>query len=540
MIMPLHAFDLDPVRTQAHRQLRSYLRATANENNDISEERAFENFPRVAKLVEKLKSDKQKAVSKYFTKLQLDKTTPNLFESPKFQEFERFVAKTYKRTPDATDAAMVTTLITHHGDEAVAKMLAAAKEATSTKALATKLEGIQFSNWLREGKTADDVFILLKLDRKADDILENPALKSWVAYVHDLNENPYKLLLSKLHTRYTDMELASMFAVAKQRYTALPIAEGMETAQLNWWMSKKLSADSVFSLLKLDEEGDKLFQNPLVKTWAAYVRKSDASNSDKSVFLALKTHYGEKDLTEMLIKNGDSLPLAQSLKEVQFKNWIADGKTANEIFTVLNLQKEGEKTFESGAFSYWTSYVKQIQKGDPDEIMLLVLKKHYDDESLKSMIVAAKGTPRTKSVASRLEQKLWLSEGKSVENVFKILKLDEKGDDFLKSPELGTWVTYVQKMSNRDKISDELAISMLEREFGASELAMMISSAKTRGDGNKEALAGLQRFQFEQWLKKRETPDRVSHWISSYFFDSRSTGVVLDYRAFFNRVTANS
>lgn len=73
----------------------------------------------------------------------------------------------------------------------------------------------------------------------------------------------------------------------------MSIAEGMETALLNMWRGEKqLSEDAGFKLLKLDEEGDKLFQNPLVNTWASYV-KMLGTGSDKSIFLTLKARYGE-------------------------------------------------------------------------------------------------------------------------------------------------------------------------------------------------------------------------------------------------------
>ncbi|EGZ17295.1 hypothetical protein PHYSODRAFT_285907 [Phytophthora sojae] len=160
---PLHALGLDQSRIRVYRHLR------AGEGASF-EERLFENIP---KLMEKLKPDKQKAANKYFAKLKLGKPTFNLFDDPAFQKFERFMAKSYKKTPDAVDAAMLSTLTTQYGDEAVAQMLVAARSST----LATKLEGVQFSNWIRQEKTADDVFKLMKLDQEADSILENPILK---------------------------------------------------------------------------------------------------------------------------------------------------------------------------------------------------------------------------------------------------------------------------------------------------------------------------------------------------------------------------
>ncbi|KAE9002954.1 hypothetical protein PR003_g19093 [Phytophthora rubi] len=134
------------------------------EEDNSSEERGLDKIPGVAKLVEMLTPDKQKAANKLFTKLKLHETTSDLFESPKFYKWVKSVTKSYKKTPDAANAVIVSTITARHGDEALARMLVAAKEASTTQRFATQLEEVQLANWLTSKKTADDVFKLLKLD----------------------------------------------------------------------------------------------------------------------------------------------------------------------------------------------------------------------------------------------------------------------------------------------------------------------------------------------------------------------------------------
>ncbi|EGZ17294.1 hypothetical protein PHYSODRAFT_497933, partial [Phytophthora sojae] len=189
--------------------------------------------------------------------------------------------------------------------------------------------------------------------------------------------------------------------------TTMSIAEGMETALLNMWRGEKqLSEDAGFKLLKLDEEGDKLFQNPLVNTWASYV-KMLGTGSDKSIFLTLKARYGEGDLAQMLLKKSESTgPLAARLEYAQRNSWITEGKTADDIFKLLNVQKQNEKLLESPLYHSWTSYVAGVERGDSDEVVASELKTHYGEKDLTSMLDAAKGNPSTKSVATRLQEEL--------------------------------------------------------------------------------------------------------------------------------------
>lgn len=114
---------------------------------------------------------------------------------------------------------MLSTLKMSYKDDAVlAKMFAAAKESSSTKAIAGKLEQAQMTDWLRNEKSADDVFKLLKLNDDVDNLLTNPLLSNWVAYVEKLNENPYAILLGKLKSSKltaTDNKLVEMIMKAK-------------------------------------------------------------------------------------------------------------------------------------------------------------------------------------------------------------------------------------------------------------------------------------------------------------------------------------
>ncbi|EGZ09260.1 hypothetical protein PHYSODRAFT_288731 [Phytophthora sojae] len=134
--------------TQTHRYLRAPVQLTLGD----SEERGLDG---ISKIIQKLTPDKQKAADKLFTRLKLDTATSNAFKSPKFEKWVASVTSSYKKTPEAADAAIFSRLSTKVGDEALAGMLLAAKEESGTKALASRLETLQLTKEKVEAQRED-------------------------------------------------------------------------------------------------------------------------------------------------------------------------------------------------------------------------------------------------------------------------------------------------------------------------------------------------------------------------------------------------
>ncbi|KAF1793817.1 hypothetical protein GQ600_21775 [Phytophthora cactorum] len=220
------------------------------------------------------------------------------------------VSNIYKKKPQAGEAAMFRTLVAHYGDETLANLLAQARQVSTTESIAKQFETIQLDNWITQRKTADEIYSLLKLDavdniftrpsletlsptshggcskahwqswgnqamlvryaqtkswlkngKALDDVfmrlrldretehsvLENPAIKTWVAYATELDwENAYMLMFSVMQRRYSNY-------VAEQ-----------------FWVGCGQTADDAFNSLKL-EIGENLFENLALRTWISYV-----------------------------------------------------------------------------------------------------------------------------------------------------------------------------------------------------------------------------------------------------------------------------
>lgn len=129
-------------------------------------------------------------------------------------------------------------MITHYGDKALAKLLSEAQQVSKTMRVAEVFEKMQLDNWLATGRTADDVYGLLKLNVDMEGILRNPLLKTWITYVDKLGkEDPYSLLLSKLVKHYGEYGLSNVLLRARTDDRTFQVTESIEQALLNKWQN---------------------------------------------------------------------------------------------------------------------------------------------------------------------------------------------------------------------------------------------------------------------------------------------------------------
>ncbi|KAL4117405.1 hypothetical protein PRIC2_011396 [Phytophthora ramorum] len=465
-----------------------------------------------------------------FDLLKLNDKGEKLFESPMVGTWISYMTKLNTQN---SDEVIFSSLKKLFDDEALAKMIAGAKDSASTAATAKKLEQVQLNKWMSEGKTADDIFALLKLDNEEGKRLQNTMLTTWMSYVNLQGKNPYDMILIKLSTQYDEAGLAKMLVTAEQDGKTFSIARKLEEVQFKNWLSDGKTADDVYNLLKLNLERGDILKNPLLTTWASYTAKL-GENPYQLLLVKLMKRYGDATLTKMFVaakRRPATESIGTKLEEVQFKNWLSDGKTADDVFKLLQLNKDGDTIFASSFWSVWSSYLAKLDKENADDLMFVVLKKHYGDEGVAKMVSVANKEASTKDIGRKLEEELWRSQGKDGDDVFKLLKLDEEGQKFFESPALSTWVSYVTKLNKQNPG----AISQLEKRFGGDiELARMIGFAKQQATNaaTEKVITQLQNLQFKQWVGDGRTLNTISDKLLLAKSDTRNMRVILDYSDF--------
>ncbi|KAG2972636.1 hypothetical protein JG687_00014354 [Phytophthora cactorum] len=317
-----------------------------------------------AKLIQKLQLKwwqlRKKTPNDVFTKLKLQQTGPNLFESPGFSKWVAYVTKNSKEPPDMT---IFSTLAYHYSDDALAKMLLTAKQGESTNTLATKLEGMQLTNWIHSGKSQDYVFKTLALDQAGTKAFANPQFARWTDFIAQTNtKNPEMAIFSTLGIHYSDDALVKMFAAAKEVDGTKALATKLEGMQLTNWVHAEKSPDYVFKTLALDKMGAKGFENPLFARWTEFITKANTKDPDVAIYTTLGAHYSDEALATMIAtatKVESTENLAANLRSLQFEKWVSQGKTPESVNTMLGVATNTDDLTKKVSRDYEKFYGKK-------------------------------------------------------------------------------------------------------------------------------------------------------------------------------------
>ncbi|KAG6583295.1 RxLR effector protein [Phytophthora cinnamomi] len=490
--------------TSRHLRIRTH-----NSAETILEERGFSVAELVAKITKK--PSNQKEVTNLFAKLKLFNERAKLFENAQFAEWTKAVEKGYKTNPEAALTAMVSTLRHQYRDEALVDMIAAAKKVAGTKDTATKLEKAQMKSWLSEEKSVEDAFRVFKLDKDKYSILSSPLLQNWVSYAKMTGTDPYKWLFAKMKAqKLDDSTIANVVGSPTQNPAT---AERLAGVLFDSW--KPQSASYIFVLLKLGNEDELLFTLPRLRTWMSYATKLGGGNADEQIYKILRKAYGDADLAAKLAvsKQYSVGDVVTRLEKAQQKVLLSEKKPADEIFNMWKLNGQGDKLFENPAVATWVAYVTKLDAKNADETMLSVLKTAYKDDTLAltKMLAAAKDNADTKAIADKLEEALykdWRSSGKSADDVFALLKLDDEMDDLLSNPVLNNWVTYVENLQQNPY--SELLAKLKSSKLSGTDAKLAKTLVKAQQNAKTRYLKAIaEKLQVELWLSQRKTPEDV-------------------------------
>ncbi|KAG6616641.1 putative secreted RxLR effector protein [Phytophthora cinnamomi] len=124
---------------------------------------------------------------------------------------------------------------------------------SGSKVTTKTLEG-----WLQSGKSTDDVFKLLKLDKAGDNLLSSPMLESWLTYANAFGlKNPGNeaTMLNTFRNAYGDVKLALILQAAKKVPDTKMLAKGLQIQQFKLWKEKRWDPAFVYSsVFKLSTE----------------------------------------------------------------------------------------------------------------------------------------------------------------------------------------------------------------------------------------------------------------------------------------------
>ncbi|GMF38391.1 unnamed protein product [Phytophthora fragariaefolia] len=395
----IHPVALSVIATQHNHSTKRLLR-THTLTND-GEERVV-SVPGLETVVNSVKSTvsmeklqewlkKGESVDDAVKLLTLDQAADDLLANPNLNGLISYIKLFNEQNPTKM-TSLVATLTTHYGDEGLAKIIEAAKRVKSTESIANQVQTDQLQHWLTSGKTTDEVFLRLGLDKAADDLLATPQLNTWISYMKLYNQNnPTKKtsLIATFTAHYGDEGLAKIVEGAKLDKRTAFTAKRVQTEQIQRWLVDGKTPDDVFALLKLDEVGVQLFKQPQVNTWVKYMDDFKKANPDveTTLFTDLSGRFTEQTLVHMLIaakKVPSTESVAVRIQAEQSKYWLSVGKPPADVFTLLRLHYEGVSLFSNPLFTAWIQYTDEFRKiyFGTELTAISALRKHYSPDIL--------------------------------------------------------------------------------------------------------------------------------------------------------------
>ncbi|KAJ8523767.1 hypothetical protein ON010_g17351 [Phytophthora cinnamomi] len=464
----------------------------------------------------------RKSPDDMFQILKLNKAGDDLLSNPLLPVWTDYMKLSNNESP-ITRTTLIATMTKHYGDSGVSRIIEAARKVPATQNTAKRLEMEQVQLWLKKGRTPDDTFTLLSLDRAGENLLASPQFNTWAKYINYYNkENPDEktTLIAKLMTHFDDEELTPILVAASKVPSTKATATKLQAEQFKSWLSTDKSPKDTFSLLQLDKAGDNLLANPQFTNWLKYTDDFNAKNIEEQITpsTVLRAQYVDDARIANMVVAAEKIPnlqaTAKRVEDELFNGWTVGLNKPDDVFIHLKLDKVGENVFESPLWSFYTQFLGKYNTANPgkEETMISALSRGYDDEELTKILVAAKTVPSTETLATKLEDDLvqyWLADKELPDKLFGFLALDQSVDGLLTNPVLNVWSKYLEDFNAKFPNKKVSMIDTFRENFGDKALSQMLIAA-TETPATEKIATTLQTSLLNKWILAKKTPADVS------------------------------
>ncbi|CAI5706950.1 unnamed protein product [Peronospora effusa] len=281
----------------------------------------------------------------------------SIMDNPHFNNWVRDLAKTIDTSSAAKE--VITKVSELYGDEGLLKMLniLIKDEVGEVEGvLQGELKSALMASWEKQEMSARGVFEQLKLDQETDHTLYIQLLTMWVRYTKENN-----LETKTVITSYDGNISLMLFEGLSEIEGTEEIVKSLQDSLMTFWAGRELSAEDLFSTLKLDNGGSKSNYD----MWVKYVAQEfDTLQPTKEVILKSSEVFGEEGLLKML----NALDLKEVGQDIQSEltsalmaSWKEKEKKPVEVLMLLEseLMPEFNHKVNIGRIKMWNQYVNE-------------------------------------------------------------------------------------------------------------------------------------------------------------------------------------
>ncbi|KAG3158177.1 hypothetical protein PI126_g7977 [Phytophthora idaei] len=343
--------------------------------------------------------------------------------SSQLEKLNEFVTKFNHNKNLENQVSLIAPLSAKYGDDAVARTLVELERNADTLTptmtnLVKKLRSEQLTDWLKNGKSVDDVFNLLKLKDDGFKLLHNRKFQVLEDYITMFNreKSADETLVKVLATGFDgDGNLVALLERAKTSVRSFNKANELETALLTKWRSDNLPLMSVWSQLKFSDDVDEALSSGKLSMFSKYV-SSNYPNSEKSVLEQFTTKYGEVAVAKALVKAKKNVAMkdfATKLQAWQLEGWLASQKSADDVFNLLKIEEDGIEFMKNRNFDILGEYIKLFNSNkSPTEQtnMFRVVRNGFGGDGVLARMVTTAMKTRDRTIiatATEFEEALF-------------------------------------------------------------------------------------------------------------------------------------
>ncbi|ETK71967.1 hypothetical protein F442_21299 [Phytophthora nicotianae P10297] len=283
----------------------------------------------------------------------------------------------------------------------------------------------------------------------------------------------------------------------------------------------------------------------LNKFVAKFNRDKDLK-SQISLVTPLTAKYGDDVVAKTLIElekrefmTPELAKLVKQLRGEQLTDWLRNGNSIDDVFSLLKLSDDGYEAFRNGKLQVLEDFITlHNREKSVDEALLKAMITGFDGESnLVSLLAKAEANPLTKAKATELETALltkWRNDNMPPLSVWSRLKLTDDLDEVLSSGKLNMFFKY---MSENYPNSERSVLERLTAKYGEGSVAQALATAK-ESEITREVATKLQNQQIEVWLLSQKSTGDVFKLLNvksdDVFTQSTKLGTLSEYISVLN------
>ncbi|OWY99973.1 Avirulence (Avh) protein [Phytophthora megakarya] len=425
-----------------------------------------------------------------FKRLGLTKAGHTLFDSPKFVSWVQYTDDLSANNP-TNEMFAISTLTRYYGDKELLKLLKIAKMNPSFEKLAAKLEAQQIQYWIAIRKDPDAVFDVLRIEMGFSNLFGQPVFAVWAKYVDDLNAkytNKPASMIPTLKKHFSDYNLFRLTEAAKDVERTKGLATKVQTEWLQTWLQNRKSPDKALNDLRVEIGVDTIQRNPLFNIWTTYMRDYAVRYpEEKTTMVASFTKtFGDAGATTIIdvMKTKDiTKNIAAELGSAQLRVWLMSGKSTDEVFKLLTIDKSFDILQDKWLLNTWLSYMNVFFKETPNKMNTAfnALRAHHSDRPLNIILNEANKFSSMESIAKKFQEDMilgYIAKNEPPREVFRLLGLDRVGDSILTTPLFQSWMKFVEDFNKRNPTQHTSWVNIIRMEYKWGAVDRMIVMAR--------------------------------------------------------------